>query len=253
MADDDLDVLVVNFDALQTVNLLHLVEEVFLEFLRSANVENFVRHNGAFGELLAFLHEITLEHDDMFIERNEVLLLSSSFHILDDKAALGADGAADFDNTIDLGDVCGVLRTAGFEKLGHARETTGDILCLADLSGCSGDALSGGDFRAFLDLDVRTGGNRIAGEHILRLVHNDDLRVQVFLVLDDDIAANAGGFVNFLTDGNARDHVAELDATGLLGDNGNIVGIPLNEGLTFLHMAAIGDRNDRTDDDVVAF
>ena len=44
LAHDDLDVLVVNLDALESVNFLHFVDQVLLQILRPADFENFVRH-----------------------------------------------------------------------------------------------------------------------------------------------------------------------------------------------------------------
>ena len=74
LADDDFDVLVVDRHALQAINFLHFVDQVLLQFLRAADVENFVRVNRAFGQLLAFLHEIALEDDDVLADRNEMFL-----------------------------------------------------------------------------------------------------------------------------------------------------------------------------------
>ena len=65
LADDDLDVLVVDLDALEAVNFLHFVDEVLLQILRSADLEDFVRDDRTFGELLALLHEVALEDDDV--------------------------------------------------------------------------------------------------------------------------------------------------------------------------------------------
>ena len=57
LADDDLDVLVVDLDALEAIDLLHFVDEVLLQLLRAEDLEDFVRHDGAFGELVALLHD----------------------------------------------------------------------------------------------------------------------------------------------------------------------------------------------------
>jgi hypothetical protein len=54
---------------------LHLVEEVFLEFLRSADIEDFMWNNGTFRELLTFLNEIAFEDDNVLVKRNEVFFL----------------------------------------------------------------------------------------------------------------------------------------------------------------------------------
>ena len=62
---NDLDVLVVNLDALEAVDFLHFVDEVLLQILRSADLEDLVRHDRTFGQLLALLHEVALERDDV--------------------------------------------------------------------------------------------------------------------------------------------------------------------------------------------
>ena len=55
-------------DALEAIDLLHFVDQVLLQFLRAADVENFVRIDRAFGQLLAFLDEVALEHDDVLAD-----------------------------------------------------------------------------------------------------------------------------------------------------------------------------------------
>ena len=87
-------------------------------------------------------------------------------------------------------------------------------------------------------------GNRVAGEQVFCLVHNDDLRVKILFVLDDDIATNACGFVDLLTDSDARDHVTEFDATGFFSDDRNVVRIPLHECDAFFNRAAVGNGDD---------
>ena len=57
--------LVVDFDALEAVNLLHFVDEIFLQVLRSADLEHFVRDDRAFGELLALLDDVALVDDEV--------------------------------------------------------------------------------------------------------------------------------------------------------------------------------------------
>ena len=86
LAHDDLDVLVVNLDALEPVNFLHFVHQVFLQILRPADFENFVRHNRTFGQLLTFLHEVALEDDDVFGQRNQMLLFCTGLRILQDQS-----------------------------------------------------------------------------------------------------------------------------------------------------------------------
>ncbi len=73
--------LVVDLDALQAVDFLHFVDEVLLQLLRSADLEDFVRHDRAFGELLALLHEVALEDDDVLVERDEMFLFRAGLRV----------------------------------------------------------------------------------------------------------------------------------------------------------------------------
>ena len=98
LAHDDLDVLVVDLDALQAIDFLHFIEQVLLKFLRAADVENFMRNDRTFGELLTFLHEVPLEDDDVLGERDQVLFLRAGVGIGDDQTAFAAHGAANIDN-----------------------------------------------------------------------------------------------------------------------------------------------------------
>ena len=54
------------------------------------------------------------------------------------------------------------------------------------------------NFLAFRHGDVRAGRNRVAGEDFLVFIHDDDLRMQILLVLDDDRAFDAGLLVDLL-------------------------------------------------------
>src|SRR5581483_8810051 len=252
LAHDDLDVFVVNLDALQAIDLLHFVDQMFLQFLRAADLQNFVWHDGAFGQLLAFFHVIAFEHDDVFGERDEVFFLGAGLGIFDDEAPFAAHGAAHFGNdAVDLGDLGSVLGSARFEQLGNARQTAGDVLCLGDFARRFGQQRAGAHFLAFFHHDMGAGRDGIAGQHFLFVVHNDDLRMQIFLMLDDHCAHQPGRFVHLAFDGDSGNHVAEFDLAAVFGENGDVVRIPLDEGFAFLDRSAIVLGNHGTDDDVV--
>ena len=98
-----------------------------------------------------------------------------------------------FDTAVDLGDDGRLLRPAGLEQLGHARQTAGDVLRSADLARRLGQEGAGGDLLAFLDFDAGPLGDVVEVENLAFAVFDDDLRVQVALVLDDRAADVAGG------------------------------------------------------------
>src|ERR1035441_4369609 len=97
-----LDVFIVDGDALQPIDFLDLVDEVLLQFLRAADVENLVRVDRAFGELLPFLDVIALEDDDMSADRNEVFLLHGGLLVLDEDTALAAHTGPEVHDALDL-------------------------------------------------------------------------------------------------------------------------------------------------------
>ena len=128
--------------------------------------------------------------------RHEVLLLAAGLGVGDDDLALAADGAADLDDAVDLGDLGGVLRTAGFEELGHARQTAGDVLGLGDLARRLGEQRAGLDLLAFVHGNVRAGGNRVAGERLLVFVVTMTIcGCRSSLCSMTTVPIDAGGFV----------------------------------------------------------
>ena len=188
----------------------------------------------------------------MLGERDEVFLFRAGDGVLEDELALAAHAAADLDDAVDLGDLARVLRTAGLEEFRHARQAARDVLGLGDLARGLGQQRAGLDLLAFVHDDVRAGRDRVAGDDCVLLAEQDDLRMQVFLVLDDHRAHDARRLVDLALHGDARDHVAEVHLARLLREDRHVVRIPLREGLALLDLLAFAERDDRADDHVVA-
>ena len=68
------------------------------------------------------------------------------------------------------------------------------------------------DLLAFVHLDERLLGDRVRAQDLAVAVLDDDLRMQVALVLDDHLAADLGGRVDFLAHRLVLDDVLEADA-----------------------------------------
>src|SRR5947199_767300 len=207
---------------------------MFLQVLRPANFEDFMRHNWTFGELLTFLHEISFEDDDMFRERNEMFFLGSGV-ILQNKPSLPANGSAHLDDSIDLGNLSRVLRSTRFEQFGHARKTTSDVLRLRNFPRRFCEQRACAHFLSFFDDHVRARGDGITREHFFLVTHDDNLRMYVFFMLDDYRAHEAGRFIDITLDRYTSDHIAEFDLAALVGENRHVVRIPLHESLAFLN------------------
>ena len=76
--------------------------------------------------------------------------------------------------------------------------------------------------------------------------------MQIFLVLDDDGAHQAGRFIDIALDRYARDHVAEFDLTALVGKNRHVVRIPLHERLALFDGRFLGFGNNRANNNIIA-
>ena len=66
-------------------------------------------------------------------------------------------------------------------------------------------------------------------------------------MLDDDRADELGGLVGLALHGHPLKDVLELHAPGLLGQDGNVVRIPLHKTLALLDLAALGHRDHGAD------
>ena len=56
---------------------------MFLQFLNTADLQDIMRHHGAFGKLLALLDHVALKHNHVFTNFHEMLLLFTRVDILD--------------------------------------------------------------------------------------------------------------------------------------------------------------------------
>ncbi len=129
------DVLVVDVHALQTVDLLHLVDEVLLQLLLAEHVEDVVRIARTIHQRIARAHALAVLHVDVHTARNRVLpRVTAAFVGHDQDLALPLDDAAVLDGAIDLADHRRISRLAGLEQLDHARQTARDVLGLGGLA-----------------------------------------------------------------------------------------------------------------------
>jgi len=84
---DDLDVLVVDVDALRAVHLLHFLHQVVLQSRGPSDAQHVVRVERAFVELIAWLHHIAIVDGEVHAVRHIVGVLVA-LRIGDDRDAL---------------------------------------------------------------------------------------------------------------------------------------------------------------------
>ena len=133
LANNDLDVLVADVDALQAVDFLDFVHQVRLQFLFAEDSQNVVRIERPVHQRFARLHALAFLHVDVHAARNRVFFFRA---VVGDHVhfALALGNFAELDRAIDFADDRGFMRLAGFEQFHHARQTTGDVLGLGGLA-----------------------------------------------------------------------------------------------------------------------
>ncbi len=219
LANDHLDVLVVDLHALEPIDLLDLGHEVLGQRLDAQHLEDVVRVGRARDQRVALLDEVAfLDVDHLGL--GDQVLDRATFFRNDRDLALGLVLADELDPSRDLGDDRVVLRNARLEQLGHPRQTAGDVAGLGGFTRGTGEDVAGLDVLAVLD---RQRGAR--GEHVARglgivvllglalalgvvRAEQRQARTQVLLlraagraILGDHALGDAGGLVDALFQG----------------------------------------------------
>ena len=184
---DGLDVLVVDLDALESVDLLDLVDQVLGQRLLAEHPEDVVRVGGAVHQRLAGLDLVALAHGQVLALGDEVLL-GVALVRRDEHLALALGVLAEADHAVDLGDDRVLLGLARLEELGDARQTAGDVLGLGGLARDTRDDVAGLDAVALRHRDGRADRQEVP--RVVLAVR--DLQGLAVLVLERDARAQLG-------------------------------------------------------------
>ena len=125
LAHDQLDVLVVDVDALGLVDLLDLADEVQLGLGPAPDRQQLVRVQRPLIELLARLDLLTVVDEQAGAARERVAVLLAA--VVGDHDRDRLVGLLDRHLAADLGDLRQTLRLAGLEQLDHTRQTVRDV------------------------------------------------------------------------------------------------------------------------------
>ena len=162
LTDDDLDVLLVDVDALLAVHGENALRQVILHGLDAGDAQHVVRVQRAVGDGLALAHALAVLDLQTHGVRDLILL---------DLAVVGGDGdvaqrravrIVDVDNAVDLGDLRHLLGLSGLEEFFDSRKTLRDIVA-GDAAGVEGthgqlrarlaDGLRGDDADSLAEVD----------------------------------------------------------------------------------------------------
>ena len=140
LADDDLDVLIVDVNALQTVDLLDFTDQVVLGGDGTLDGQNILGISVAFGQQSTLGDDVALHDLEALTERDQVALGDGCAVLVHavDLGMAGLLGIVDVDGTADLGHDSHGLRAAALEQFLNTRKTLGDIVGRCDTAGMEG-------------------------------------------------------------------------------------------------------------------
>src|SRR2546423_3634766 len=256
LANDYLDVLVVDRHALEPIDLLDLVDEEVRELLHALDRQDVVRRRVSFDDVLALLDCVAILQVDVFALRDQVLDgLHTLLVRLDRDTALVLVVLAEPDRAGDFRDGRGFLRPTRLEQLRHPRQTAGDVARLGAFGRDAGDDVARADLGTRIDRDDRIDREQIARltaarqlEDLAVLALDHDRGPQILLSarragapIDHDALGDAGRLVERLGHGLAFDQVLEADRAGDLGENRTGIRVPFGDALAALDVIALVD------------
>src|SRR5262245_12769114 len=257
LADDHLDMLVVDRDALQPIDVLDLVDEVGGELLDALDRQNVVRRRIALDDGVALLDQVAVLQVDVLALRDQVLLgLFALVGRLDDDATLVLVVAPEANGARGFGDDRRLLRPARLEQFRHPRQAAGDVARLGALGRDARDDVARLHVRSRIDRDDGVDGELVARLAAARQFHglavlvlDRDRRVQIGPAAGAPIGhhalGDAGRFVERLRHRLALDQVLEGDRALDLGEDRPGIGIPLRDALAALDLVIILDQQAR--------
>ena len=214
---DDLDVLVVDVDALQPVDLLDLVHQVRLQRLLAEHVQDVVRVRRPVHQRLAGPDALALLHVDVHAARQRVLArLGARLVRHDDDLPLPLDDAAVLHDAVDLRDDRRLARLARLEELHDARQTSRDVLGLGRLARNLREHVARRHHLAVLHHQVGVHRHVVLARHVAVLRLDLDRRLLLLVRrVHDDQAREARDLVHFLVHRDAFEDVLEAHLTRL--------------------------------------
>ncbi len=246
--------LVVDLHALQTVDVLHFVNDVARQGLDPQQAKDVLRLGGAVDDQFALVHHLAFVHQHVLFLRDQELV-GVTVQVGDDQADLAFGFLAEGDGAGGFGQHAGVLGRAGLEQLGHARQTAGDVAGLLAFHRDAREHFARAYVLAVAHLDQRAHGE--ADGHCVIGARNLDLlallveqldlwtyhlgRAAAFRV-DDHQGGQAGDFVHLLGHGHAFFDVLELGLSRVLGDDGAGQRIPVGHQRAGLDHHAVLDE-----------
>ena len=120
LTDDDFDVFVGNLHALQSVNFLHLLNNIARQFFDAFQTQNVVRINRTVYDGFAAVYDLAVMHQNLFLFGNQGFV-GYAVHVGNDEALFAFGFFTERHGTGYFGQHAGIFRDTGFKQFGHAR------------------------------------------------------------------------------------------------------------------------------------
>ena len=235
---------------MQTVDVLHLVDDVVLHGRGTLDAQDVGRRDSTVRERCTGTHVVVLLHQNLLAQWHQILLdLAQTAG--DNNLAITALDTAEGHLAVNLADHSGVGRVAGLEELGDTRQTARDVTgatrrCARNLD----KRLAGGQLLALVKEQMSTHRQRVGLDDLAVLVDKLSLGdARVILALDDDLLAVARSLVDLGAIGDAIDQVVKPQRATHLTDDDGIEGVPLGNLVTFLDLGSVLEVELRAIDD----
>src|SRR5690606_5466688 len=264
LTDDHFNVLVVDLHALQTINVLHFVDDVGGQLLDALQTQDVVRIRRTVDNHFALVHDLPLVHQHLFFLGNQELV-ADTFQVGNDQPLLALGVLPERNRTRDFCQHAGVLGGTRFEQFGHTRQTPGNIAGLLrfwrntrqNLTHLHVLTVTNGNQRTHREGNVHRVVSTSDLHFLASLVDELDLRAHHRLAAarlrrDDNQGRQSRDFIYLTGNGDAFFDVFEADATLVFRHDGACERIPRCQTLTSLHSFAIAHGNGCTVGDLVA-
>ena len=251
---------VIDLNALQTVHVLNLVDNIVGNGINTAQSQYIVRRFGTLGDHFTLLNAFTLEYVEVSGQSNHFLVCGNEIAELvlgtlgrsNDKTTFGLGLLTEGNGTGDLGQYGRLLGRTSFEQIGNTRQTAGNILGTACNLRNTCDHVTEVDLSSVLQLHNGLSlqhvlsGHVSSGDHDIIAVCIDDLDRRTFFLtgsgtscqLTDLDGGNAQSLILLLIDGHTLDNIDISDEAAHLRNDGMSMRIPTGNGLTDLNLIA---------------
>src|SRR5690554_222748 len=258
LPNDNLDVFIVDDNALQAVHVLDFVGDVLGQLDHTQQTQDVVRVGRTVGNHLTLLNRFTFENVELAMLRNQNLIGIVIFR-RDDQALLAFGLFTERHHTTDFRQDGGLFRATSLEQVGNPWQTTGDVPGLRAFLGNTGNHVTQLDLRA-----IGHGHQRVSRQEEDRgtttrqlyffacIVNQLDGRTNVLTSCGTLFRVNHfhGGqtsqLISLGADSNALFHVDELGRTFRFGDDRVRVRIPLGNHNTGLNHVTVLHRQNST-------